>query len=95
VVVRLTPNLRGAVAAGGWKLKGSDNVDSAGAVAYRILSAIEALGRHQEMRRSGRVPRTRELVIAGTRLRPSRQQSQSLTTIPLRQQPFAEKGQPD
>ncbi|MDO8834223.1 MAG: type II toxin-antitoxin system RelE/ParE family toxin [Vicinamibacterales bacterium] len=43
-----------------------DNPDAAGAVADRILSAVEALERHPEMGRSGRVPRTRELVVTGT-----------------------------
>ncbi len=39
------------------------------AAAYRVLTKIEAsansLERHPELGRSGRVPRTRELVIAG------------------------------
>ena len=43
-----------------------DTVRAAGAVGDRILSAVEALGRHPELGRSGRVPRTRELVITGT-----------------------------
>ena len=43
-----------------------DNTDAAGAAVDRILSAVEALERHPEMGRSGRVPRTRELVITGT-----------------------------
>ena len=43
-----------------------DSADAAGAVVDRILSAIEALERHPEMGRDGRVPRTRELVITGT-----------------------------
>ena len=43
-----------------------DNAAAAGAVVDRILSAIEALERHRQMGRSGRVPRTRELVITGT-----------------------------
>lgn len=43
-----------------------DNPDAAGAVVDRILSAVEALERHPEMGRSGRVPRTREVVITGT-----------------------------
>jgi toxin ParE1/3/4 len=43
-----------------------DNTDAAGAVVDRILSAVEVLERHPEMGRSGRVPRTRELIITGT-----------------------------
>jgi toxin ParE1/3/4 len=43
-----------------------DNADAAGAAVDRILSAVEVLGRHPQMGRSGRVPRTRELVITGT-----------------------------
>lgn len=43
-----------------------DNADAAGTIVDRILSAVEALERHPEMGRGGRVPRTRELVIAGT-----------------------------
>ena len=43
-----------------------DNADAAGAAVDRILSAIEVLEHHHEMGRSGRVPRTRELVITGT-----------------------------
>lgn len=43
-----------------------DNARAAGAVVDRILSAVEALERHPEMGRSGRVPRTRELVITRT-----------------------------
>ena len=43
-----------------------DSADAAGAVVDRILSAVEALERHPEMGRSGRVPRTRALVITGT-----------------------------
>jgi toxin ParE1/3/4 len=44
----------------------ADSADAAVAVVDRILSAIEALERHPQMGRSGRVPRTRELVITGT-----------------------------
>ena len=43
-----------------------DNADAADNVAERILSAIEALDHHPQMGRSGRVPRTRELVITGS-----------------------------
>ena len=43
-----------------------DNADAAGAAVDRILSAIEALERHPQMGRSGRVPRTQELVVTGT-----------------------------
>jgi toxin ParE1/3/4 len=43
-----------------------DHARTAGAVVDRIVSAVEALERHPEMGRSGRVPRTRELVVTGT-----------------------------
>lgn len=42
------------------------NGDAADDVVERILAAIEALERHPQMGRRGRVPRTRELVITGT-----------------------------
>lgn len=42
------------------------NADAADSVVERILSAIEALEQHPQMGRSGRVPRTRELVVTGT-----------------------------
>jgi addiction module RelE/StbE family toxin len=41
-----------------------DNPDAAADTVGRIVSGIEALGRHPEMGRKGRVPGTRELVIA-------------------------------
>lgn len=43
-----------------------ENADAADAVVERILSAIERVEQHSEMGRSGRVPRTRELVVTGT-----------------------------
>ena len=43
-----------------------DSADAAGAVVDRILSAVEAVERHPQMGRRGRVPRTRELVVTGT-----------------------------
>ena len=43
-----------------------DDAVAAGAVVDRIFSAIEVLERHPQMGRSGRVPRTRELVVTGT-----------------------------
>ncbi|MCX6538739.1 MAG: type II toxin-antitoxin system RelE/ParE family toxin [Acidobacteria bacterium] len=39
---------------------------AADAAVDRVFSAIEVLERHPQMGRSGRVPRTRELVITGT-----------------------------
>jgi toxin ParE1/3/4 len=41
-----------------------DAPEAAAATVERILSGIEALRRHPEMGRRGRVPGTRELVIA-------------------------------
>jgi len=42
----------------------ADNEDSAIATVERILAGIEALGRHPQLGRSGRVLGTRDLVIA-------------------------------
>ena len=40
-----------------------DNIPAAGATVERILSGIEALSRHPDMGRKGRLPDTRELII--------------------------------
>lgn len=41
-----------------------DSLSAAAATVERILSGIEALSRHPDMGRKGRVPDTRELIIA-------------------------------
>jgi len=41
-----------------------DNLPAAAASVERIISGIEALSRHPEMGRKGRVPDTRELLIS-------------------------------
>ena len=43
-----------------------DSPNAADAVVDRVLTAVEALERHPQMGRVGRVPRTRELVVTGT-----------------------------
>jgi toxin ParE1/3/4 len=40
-----------------------DSLPAAAATVERILSGIEALSRHPDMGRKGRVPNTRELII--------------------------------
>jgi addiction module RelE/StbE family toxin len=41
-----------------------DNLPAAAATVERILSGIEALSRHPDMGRKGRIPDTRELIIS-------------------------------
>ena len=43
-----------------------DSEQNAAQVAARILKAVELLERHPEMGRAGRLPGTREMVVAGT-----------------------------
>lgn len=43
-----------------------DNPDAAADTAARILDAVDRLARFPELGRAGRVPDTRELLVAGT-----------------------------
>ena len=43
-----------------------DNSAAAETMVERILSAVDVLEQHPQMGRTGRVPRTRELVVTGT-----------------------------
>jgi toxin ParE1/3/4 len=43
-----------------------DNPSSAAAIAAQIVDSVELLVAHPQLGRAGRVPGTRELVIAGT-----------------------------
>ena len=44
-----------------------DNPSSAAAIAAQIIDSVELLAAHPQLGRAGRIPGTRELVIAGTR----------------------------